>query len=81
MSPLSASVAAMAVPMFWLAAVFSATLRVVLVPSVNVGALLVAELVLPVPDGDQSLGVSPFSARTCSCTPWAVRSAIAVPCR
>ena len=40
-SPLSASVAAMAVPMFVLDAVFSATLRVVLAPSVNTGALLV----------------------------------------
>ena len=38
---LSASVAAIAAPMFTPAAVFSAMVRVVLVPSVNVGALFV----------------------------------------
>ena len=45
---------------------FSATLRVALAPSVKVGALLAGDPVLPVPDGDHSLGVSPFSARTCT---------------
>ena len=38
---LSASTAAMALPMFWAAAVFSTTVRVVLVPSVKTGALFV----------------------------------------
>ena len=39
MSPLSESVALTAVPMFVFAAVFSATERFVIAPSVNVGAL------------------------------------------
>ena len=45
---------------------FSATSRVVLVPSANTGAVFDPAPVRPVPDGDQSLGVSPFSARTCT---------------
>lgn len=41
---LLASVAGIALPMFTLAAVFSGTVRIVLAPSVNTGALFPVEL-------------------------------------
>ena len=63
MSPVSASVAATTAPTLVSAAAFSATLRPTGGVSPNTGRLFP---VLPVPAGDQALGVSPFSARTCT---------------
>ena len=64
MSPTSVSVAVTTAPTFCPAAVFSATLRASMLFA-NVGALLGVPVV-PAPAGDQALGVSPFSARTCT---------------
>ena len=61
MSVVSSSVAATGVPTFSPAAVFSARLRATGAVSLNTGRLFP---VLPVPEGDHALGVSPFSART-----------------
>ena len=60
----SASSASTTAPTGRPGAVFSATSRVVPVPSANSGAVFDPPPVRPVPDADQSLGVSPFSART-----------------
>ena len=60
-SVVSVSLAATAAPTFCPAAVFSATLRATGAVSLNTGRLFP---VLPVPEGDHALGVSPFSART-----------------
>ena len=62
----SGSVAATASPTCWPDGMFSSTSRIVLPPSSNVGGAFELSPVLPVPDADQSLGVSPFSAITCT---------------
>ena len=64
-SPVSASVAVTTAPTFSPAAVFSATERLT-AEGLNTGALLVGELVLPVPEADQSPSPSSLWARTCT---------------